>query len=214
MRTIWGVKRSDDGLELTCLKMSRAKRPDPIRVDLEVEVAADNVAMWREARLLARGVAGDWRVPDRRELAPSEKTILQALSRHQGEPLSWTKLAEVSGVARSTLSLGLDRLAGLGYVRRDEAGKHHGRPRLAYALTGEGLAAIFNAGQVQSTPISTPMELSNSTPQRQPPLRGGSVAGLELTEEPDFNAGDEPEPIEGAYLEALVRGGLTGGEAA
>ncbi len=213
MRTIYALKHSDDGIEVTCLKMSRTRRPEPFRIDLEILTEEGNAAMWREARLTVAGKSGDWRMKDRRTLSPSDRKALGALDGFREEALSWTRWVEVSGLIPSTLANVRRRLIDLRYVDQIEVGTDRFKKKqYRYSITGEGTAALISPPDSE-TPIETPtrlqVEAHSPDYETPPPPLGGSVCRSPdegEIEAPDSNR-DHLESVEepGDAWEAVER---------
>jgi hypothetical protein len=203
-RTLYRLKRADDAIEVTCLKASRTRRPEPFQVDVEVLTVEDNPAMWAEARLTIAARSGNWTIRDRRALTPSERKALTALEDFREEPLSWTRWVAVTGIPDSTLSDIRRRLLDLRYVQLHVVGQNRFRkPQHAYSITGEGTAALI-PGPDTETPARhrTRHRTASQSPDTEtpPPPLGGACVPVSVegaSEPPDTGfphlaAEDEP----------------------
>lgn len=181
-RAIYTIEEKDGTRWLGCGKLSRATRPEPRELRIEIQHEEGNRAVWTEARVaLAHPPQSSWALKDQRELSPAERIGLEALERHVGESLSWSKWQAVSGLAESSLSAVIPRLKKLRYVVGSEAGKRFGKPVFMYDITTLGRNAILPTPRLHPDSINDSMVShphDSTTPSA--PLGGGVVVSVEL----------------------------------
>lgn len=141
-RVLYYSEPKDGSLWLTCGKMSRTKKPEPRELTLTVDADPENHATWHVATLGLSHPPGDWKVPSKRDLSPSEKTALTYVAAFD-EPISYSRWEKAQGVSSSALALARRRLVSLDYVRAVEMGMWRGKPRHYYEATEAGRNALI-----------------------------------------------------------------------
>lgn len=200
-RAVYNVDLSHDTLRLECSKANRVRRPDPVDLTFRIETEPGNPASWTSAVFEAEG---GWSLPDPDRLSAPEREVLKVLDRHQGEALSWTRLAEESGLPRQRLSEAVGSLSHSGRVRKEPSGrKHAGKPVYAYSITGEGITSLYSSPspQVRSSPDqvrSDLPDLSADGPGKPSPGKSGSSP----PDPPDLQVRKSAPPYRGATTDA------------
>ena len=124
-RAVYAIEARDDGVQVECLKLSRAARPPTYVLERTVVTDDANLGVWRSATFHRRTIRAA-------DLDLAEQWILEQLTAARG-PLTTTelrKLALGTGRSREDLGAGLKRLEGArsNRLRTGPPGAKHWQP--------------------------------------------------------------------------------------
>ena len=204
-RAIYTVEGKDGGHWLGCGKMSRVERPQARELSIQItNDVGDRRAIWTEATVALAHPPGDWKVADRRELTPGERTGLVALSHFPDEALSWSRWMGVSDLSQSTLGRVIPRLKELGFIVGIPTGKRAGRVILSYQITPEGRNSLLDTHTPTQHPLNTHGRATGPTPAHPHPLVQGVCAVVPVLPIAEEIAGFDTHGDHGPGLEQNV----------
>ncbi|MBA3895522.1 MAG: AAA family ATPase, partial [Gemmatimonadales bacterium] len=180
-RAVYAIESRDDGLQVECLKLSRAIRPAPYVLERTVETDPENPGIWRSATFhprTLRAADGDL----------AESWILEQITR---EPLTTTelrKLALGTGRSREDLAGALRRLEASGRITFDPGARGAKHWRTATLPAGSGKV---DQSTLPTLPNLAPAGSGSPAGGCPTPFRGaGNLAGRADTDN-DPLLGDE-----------------------
>lgn len=161
-RAIHSLERTGGGLEVECLKMSRASRPRNFKVRLEIQTDPSNSSRWAHACLTHASLGGDTEA--------ARRLVIELLREHGTLNTSEVKeFAKGKGVSAQRISEAIKELAAEGTTRFDL------RPKGAkkWYLVEFAQASSEQPGQARLPRLPTPLGQPEKGPSVVTPLKGG-----------------------------------------
>ena len=183
-RAVYAIESREDGIQVECLKLSRAVRPATYVLELTVSTDPDNAGIWRSATFRHRalkGADGDL----------AEVWILEQVAREALTSTELRKLALGTGRSREDLASALRRLEASGRITFDPGsrGAKHWRPPTLPPGSGKVVESTL-----PTLPDIVPARSESPAGGCPTPFRGvGTLAG---------RAADDDEQLLGDELQA------------